>query len=164
MKIAKYIVIFFCVFACDSADSDRPKKPDNLISKEQMAEVLYDMALLSSAKGVGKRTLENTGINPEIFVFEKHNIDSLQFKLSNAYYAYDIEEYESIYEQVKQKLEQDKKGFQTILDEEKRKRDSIAKRNRKQDSLAKLKRNRTRGDSLNRVKTGRLSKDDKSQL
>ena len=163
MRIITYIVLVLCVLGCKNNAIDKPEKPDNLIDKDKMVDVLYDMALMSSAKGVGKRTLENKGVNPEAFIYEKHNIDSIQFKQSNAYYAYDIDTYEAIYEKVKLKLDEDKKDFQAIIDEEKRKRDSIAKRSRKQDSIARLKREQKRKDSLNNSNPDRLNKDDKSQ-
>ena len=148
MKTVKFILLFLMVFGCKNNASVKPSKPDNLISQDQMIDILYDMALVSSAKGAGKRAVENSGIDPEAFIYEKHQIDSIQFKNSNAYYSYDVDTYEFIYTTVKQKLEQDKKTFQGELDEEKRKRDSIMALSKSQDSIAKLKRKKTTQDSI----------------
>ena len=48
-----------------------------------MADILIDMALLTSAKGINKKKMENNGIIPENFILEKHKIDSMQFAESN---------------------------------------------------------------------------------
>ena len=144
----KNFILFYllvCLISCKNNTIDRPEKPDNLISKEKMAEVIYDMALINSAKGINRTTLENKGIQPKEFIFEKHNIDSIQFAQSNAYYAFDLTEYNNIYEKVKIKLEADKNFFSAELAEERKKRDSLAKLIKERDSLEKLIRS---GDSI----------------
>ena len=66
----------------------RPEKPENLISKDKMAEILYDMFIINSAKGVNRKILRNNGIDPEAYILSKYEIDSIHFAQSNAYYAY----------------------------------------------------------------------------
>jgi hypothetical protein len=148
--LLKIIVIGVLISGCKNNKIDGPKKPDQLVSEEKMVEVLYDMAILSSAKGVNRKLLENKGVIPNDYVYKKHEIDSIQFAQSNAYYAHDIKKYQSIYSRVKLKLETDKSRFQIILDGEKSKRDSIAKGNRKRDSLRRLN-NRRVSDSLKKI-------------
>ena len=48
-----------------------PEKPENLISKKVMVDVLYDMALISSAKGSDRRILEKKGIVPQDYIYSK---------------------------------------------------------------------------------------------
>jgi len=119
----------------------QPDKPDNLISKEQMTEILYDMFIVNSAKGVNRRKLELEGINPERYILEKYNIDSLQFAQSNDYYAYDIETYSSMVETIKKRLTKEKEHYEAIdkkeQDAKKRKRDSL--KNLKNDTSLELK-------------------------
>ena len=132
------ISILCLVLACKENKIDRPKKPENLIPEDKMVEVLYDMAILSAAKGIDKRMIENKGINPEEFVFNKHNIDSTQFALSNNYYSFDLKKYQQLYKEVKLKLQEDKKRFRAELDEAKRTQDSISDANRRRrDSIIK---------------------------
>ena len=57
---------------------------------------MFDVLLLNSAKGLQKKTLELHGVYPEDYVYTKYSIDSLQFALSNNYYAYDVESYKKI--------------------------------------------------------------------
>jgi len=116
---------------------EKPEKPEDLIAKDKMVNVIIDMSLLSAAKGVNKKTLENNGIYPLDYVYKKYNIDSVQFINSNAYYTYYIDDYEAIYKRVKDSLSKLKKKYRSIEEiekKEKRKRDSI-KREKNSDSL-----------------------------
>ena len=87
--------------------------PDNLISEEKMVDVIYEMTLMSVSKGVNRRILENNGVIPEKYIFEKYNIDSLQFVLSNEFYSNDLNKYLDVYNRVKEKLQENK---QIIMD------------------------------------------------
>ena len=102
MKKTLFILIIFC--SCGFVN-DENLVPDNLITQEKMVDVLYDMSLISVSKGINKRILENNGMKPKKYILKKHNIDSLQFVLSNEYYSKDLEKYLKIYEQVLNKLE-----------------------------------------------------------
>ena len=145
----------FLVLSCNNNNINKPEKPDNLISKNKMVEVIYDMSLISSAKGVNKKILESKGIVPEDYVFKKHNIDSLQFALSNEYYAYNFKIYEDIYNKVRIKLNKDKTDFNTIVEEEQKVKDSINKSKRKElDSLNKIR----KASKLKKVKYESIKK------
>ena len=121
-------------------NSDRPSKPDNLISKDDMSEIIYDVFVLNAAKGVNKKILENNGIFPQDYIFKKYKIDSLQFALSNEYYAYNIDMYESIMAKVKLKIEFEKKKNDSINTIEDRTKDSArSQRLKTKDTLKKLK-------------------------
>jgi hypothetical protein len=140
MKKFVFIIISF-FFSCNAA-IENPKKPDNLISEEKMVDIMYDVFLLNSAKGVNKRVLEQNGIFPEQYVFEKYKIDSTQFANSNNYYAYDTKAYESILNRIKEKIDLKKKeyeAFEKVEEAERiRKADSIREVHTKEkDSLVK---------------------------
>lgn len=139
MKQLKYILLIVLIISCKNNSINKPKKPDNLIPKDTMVEILYDISLVSSAKGVNKKLLENKGLIPEDYIYKKHNIDSLQFALSNEYYAFNLDTYEDIYNSVKLKLEKDKNHFQAIIKAKQKEKDSLNKIKRKQDSLNKRK-------------------------
>ncbi|MDG5490375.1 DUF4296 domain-containing protein [Psychroserpens sp. SPM9] len=110
---------------------EKPEKPENLISKDKMVDILYDVFILNAAKGSSKSILENQGVFPQDYVFNKYKIDSLQFAQSNAYYGFYVEEYEVILSKVEQRINADKEKYQKRIDaNEKRKleiRDSIKK-------------------------------------
>jgi hypothetical protein len=122
--------------SCGGQGEKRIKKPDNLISKSKMVDIIYDMSLVSAAKGVNRKLMEQQGLHPDKYVYEKHGIDSAQFAQSNEYYAFDLNTYEDIYKKVKFKLEKDKKYYSELVQKEDKKRDSINKERRKlRDSL-----------------------------
>jgi len=130
--------LILVVVACN--DINRPKKPDNLISKNKMVGIITDISLINAAKGTNKKLIEGNNINPENYVFQKYDIDSLQFAESNHYYAYDVKEYEDIYLKVKQGLQDKKKENKAIQDKERKEKDSLIKlRKRTKDSVKRSK-------------------------
>ena len=119
-------------FACDN--KAKPKKPDNLIPKDKMEKIIYDLYIVTSAKGTNKKVLEQNNIVPETYILTKYNIDSLQFAESNNYYAFDSEGYKAIIDNVKARLQEEKKYFEELQKKEgqaaKRRRDSLKKTNK----------------------------------
>ena len=109
MNKLQRIIILCLVFSCNNSLNQNNKPPENLISKEKMVDIIYDMTLINVAKGVNKSILENNGIIPEQYLFNKHSIDSMLFAKSNEYYSYDLKTYQTIYDNVKIKLEKNKK-------------------------------------------------------
>lgn len=127
-----YLSIMFFMVSC--YNSEKPAKPLDLIDKDKMVNVIIDMSLISAAKGINIRELENNGVYPLDYIYKKYNIDSLQFAKSNAYYTYYSDDYESIYNTVKDSLDILKKKYRSIENiekKEKRKRDSIRKAKKK---------------------------------
>ena len=104
MKFLKYIfVIIACVFLTFCTSNTILKKPDNLISKKEMADVLTDVLLASGGKNIKNLDLERK-INYFPLVFEKHQIDSLQFEESSAFYISRIDDYNDILKAVNERL------------------------------------------------------------
>jgi hypothetical protein len=124
MKTAFLLVIIVFLMSCENLEM---KKPFNLISENQMVEILYDVVLINSAKNVNKQLLEKNIKNPEAYIYKKHNIDSLQFVESNAYYTFKSDIYKSIYEKLELKLTTQKTEHEALVKEKKRIKDSIRK-------------------------------------
>ena len=139
MKIRFLIIaLSFLCLQCENNRIDRPSKPDKLLSEDKMVEVIYDMTVVSAAKGLNRRIIENKGIYPEEFVYRKHGIDSIIFSESNEYYSYDIKQYERIYQRVKEKLQADKARFTKMVESDRNRKDSISDLNRtRRDSIIK---------------------------
>lgn len=123
MKFIKVFLIV-CVF-CSCQNIEEVKKPDNLIPEDKMVEVLTELNLLNSAKNYNKRILEETGIQPDKYLYTKYDIDSLQLAESTTYYAKKYDEFDGIYQKVKQNLEAMKTKLEVIREEEQRIEDSI---------------------------------------
>ena len=122
MKTFFLVVSILFFISCENLEV---KKPSNLISEDQMVEILYDMVLINSSKGVNKKLLQKNINNPEAYIFKKHNIDSLQFAESNAYYTFKNEVYKSIYEKLELKLTIQKTKLEALLKEKNSIKDSI---------------------------------------
>lgn len=119
-RISLLIVILGLCFACNKIE--KPKKPDNLIAKHKMVDILFDVFVFNAAKGTAKKTLEANNVTPDVYIYEKYQIDSLQFAKSNEFYAYDIKVYEEMIKEVETKVEAKKETYQKELDlEEERK-------------------------------------------
>ena len=140
MKHFFYILVLISFVSCNNLD--RPKKPKNLIAKDEMSEIMYDLYILNAAKGVNRKLLELNGIMPVDYIYKKYGIDSLQFAESNTYYAYDLEVYTGIMEKMTAQLEKDKELYQKLNDEDQKILDSLQKIERKPIKLIKK-------DSLN---------------
>jgi len=125
-RLLAYFAIILIATACYKYD--KPKKPKNLIPKDKMAHIIMDVRLLSSANGANKITLEKNNLKTETYIYKKYNIDSLQFALSNDYYAYYVDDYKAIYDKVNDSLEVLKTKFADLAiqeEKEKKVRDSI---------------------------------------
>ncbi|SKB54529.1 protein of unknown function [Salegentibacter holothuriorum] len=134
----KKIILLFSIavafIACQ--DIENSEKPENLIPEEKMVDIITEISLLQSARNFSKRIYESTGIKGQEYVFEKYNIDSIQFKRSNDYYADNYETYQRIYDSVKEGFERMKVKLDTLQKQEKHIEDSIAQA--KKDSLKKV--------------------------
>ncbi len=136
-RLSIYLFLILSVSACH--DMEKPKKPDNLIPKDKMVDILIDAKLISSASSVNRKIMEDRGVKLNQYVFEKHNIDSLQFVLSNEYYAFYIKDYQEIYDKIKDSLKVLKEKFKKeeeefLKEKEERHKDSI-KKIKERDSL-----------------------------
>lgn len=113
-----FILIFALFWACSPTD-----KPQNLLTKTQMAEIIADLAIYDNANWV------NPNANLEIsnrFVLEKHKTTPTIFRESYAYYIYNPDNLDEIYNEAKQiilnkdpdlekKLNKDKQKNNTTL-------------------------------------------------
>lgn len=110
--MSKYIYILcigFFIMACTS--NTIIKKPDNLIPKDQMVDLLTDMLLSAGGQSVKNVDLQRR-INYFPIVFEKYNIDSTQFQESNYYYTSRIDDYDEILGKVDARLKSLKEQFE----------------------------------------------------
>ncbi|AXG68410.1 hypothetical protein KORDIASMS9_00625 [Kordia sp. SMS9] len=123
----KYIAcLLILVLTIASCKNEAIPKPDDLLSKETMAAILYDITLVNSIKGVNKSKLDDGFMHLDMYLYEKHKTDSLQFKSSNNYYAANPEIYSEIYGIVQARLTKERKEVGEQLEIEQKRRDSIS--------------------------------------
>ena len=130
MKKISYL-LFLGVFFMGCTSNTIIKKPDNLISKKQMVDLLTDLAIASGAENIKNNDLERN-VNYFPLVFKKYGIDSTRFKESNYYYTSRIDDYEEILKKVDDRL----KAMKKELDDKIRLQDSL-----KNDSMKNLREN-----------------------
>jgi hypothetical protein len=137
----KLVSLFALLVLFSSCNKDLVKKPDNLIDKGMMVDVMYDMALLDALKYQDPNSLYDNGINPKTYVYKKYKIDSLQFVKSNAYYAADYREYKKMYDALNDRLKKEKASVDLIIKKEQKKAVALKKIKVKkvQDSIKKAK-------------------------
>lgn len=99
----KIFIVICCVFAISACNSNSVSKPDNLIDKDKMVEILYDISLLEAIKAQNINGGVSTKTSTE-YIYKKYKIDSLQFVKSNKYYASHIEDYKKMIQEVKDRL------------------------------------------------------------
>ena len=137
MRIYLYLLLFFLLNSCNK-NSYIPS--ENLISEDKMVDILFELKIVNGVQGANKKLMDLRLENPVKHIFEKYDIDSVQFESSNGYYSRNLSIYTRIYDRVKQRLEAKKKDLQQVLEIEKRKTDSLRKI--KKDSMEKFSKDR----------------------
>ena len=101
-KLIPFIIVFTLVLSCTS--NTIYEKPDNLIEKNLMIELITQMQIANGARSSknknGVRKIEYMSL-----VYKRFGIDSAQFAESNLYYSSNIDEYADIFQEVKRVLE-----------------------------------------------------------
>ena len=152
----KILFIFVLASLSVSCNKDLVNKPDNLISKKMMGDILYDMSLLEALKYQDPNALYKNGINPKTYVFKKYKIDSLQFVKSNAYYAADYREYKKMFDGLNDRLKKEKETVDLVIKKAEKKEVALKKALAKKvkDSISKAKKIKIKkeSDSINKAK------------
>lgn len=121
-----FLAILFMVFGCQ--DVKYPEKPENLIAKDKMIDVMTEVYLSNASRGYNIRTVRDSGYKLDSMLYKKFAIDSMQFAKSHAFYAGDFDAYAAMFEKVKLNLEKLKVEADTL-------KAQFEKRRRIKDSL-----------------------------
>lgn len=125
MKKITLLLLIIIIGACSS--KNEIQKPEKLIEKGEMENILYDLALLQALKSYSPQKLKENSINPKTYIYQKYKIDSAQFTQSNKYYASDINEYKLMFDNVSKRLQDQKSKLDTIAKKEKQIKDQKIK-------------------------------------
>ena len=105
-------LLLFTLVACQ--DVNAPRKPDNLIPKEMMVDILTDCYINNAARSISYVKLKDSGIKLDSMIYLKYQIDSVQFTLSNEYYSLQFNTYIDMLTQVEERLEKIKSQTDSI--------------------------------------------------
>ncbi len=96
-----FLLALFVFIGCTSRT--KLPKPKNLINQEKMIEIWTDLYLGRSAKTLKTKNLRVYKDYLPL-IFEKHQIDSLQFADSNLYYTANIDVYLEMFLRIEENL------------------------------------------------------------
>ena len=102
MKKLLIILVIALVFSCESKVNY--EKPEDLIPRDSMIDLLYDMHLAVGTTNLRNKKMEKDR-NYMSLVYEKYKVDSTRFAISNIYYTSQAVEYEEMFEEVERRLE-----------------------------------------------------------
>ena len=95
-------IIFILLILFVSIGCEISNKPNNLIDKKQMENIIFDILILN---GINTNSLMNeVEVIGDEFIFERYSIDSLQFYESEAYYSKKPRDHYEIYSNVKKRI------------------------------------------------------------
>lgn len=104
-KAMSFLAILFLFLSCGEKAVE---KPDRLIEKEKMVNIMYDLAILEGIKYQNPSSLTTYNIDPSQYIYKKYKIDSLQFAKSNVYYASDYDGYKDIFDEIIKRIDDQK--------------------------------------------------------
>ncbi len=80
MRICVLFILMLSLFSCQQLT----EKPESLISKDQMSEIIADLALNEQALTFSNEASIEAGTR---FIFQKHQVSSADFAASYKYYT-----------------------------------------------------------------------------
>lgn len=113
MKVLYAIIVLLLCLSCKNKIDY--EKPEGLIKKSLMIDLLYDMHVAIGTSNIPNLNLEKNR-NYMSLVYEKYGIDSTRFAESNLYYTSHIQEYEEIFEEVEKRLKELQDKHQNKMD------------------------------------------------
>ena len=166
----KTIVLLMVLFVFLSCKEEVVQKPDRLIAKEQMMDIMYDLALLDGIKYQTPTAADTIKINPKEYVLKKYKVDSLQFAKSNIYYASNYTEYKDMFDQIIKRIDDRKAVIDSIIkieDKNKLKIDSAKQLKKpliKTDSVINLKRRTDKLEAIQKKEANKNILTEESQM
>ena len=133
-KVNLVFLLFLILNSCQTAE--KVEKPDNLLSKDEMVNILSDIAVLKSANDINSNRLSNFIDTPFDYITQKYQVDSLTIVKNLEYYNFQFNDNLSIYRQVEENIKIRKEridSINTIVDSLKNK--SKENQNKKQKKI-----------------------------
>lgn len=120
-KLLILCIAITSLFSCNS--NTIIKKPENLISKNLMIEIITE-TYIAKAAGNRKNINGDKRLNYHHIVYQKYQLDSTTFNNSLNYYISRIDESEEIFKTVSDNLDQKMINLKKLLEEQKAKEEA----------------------------------------
>ncbi|MGO4817432.1 DUF4296 domain-containing protein [Flavobacterium sp. W22_SRS_FP1] len=118
-KTVSLLVVLILFLSCKE---EAVEKPDRLIEKGKMVNIMYDLAILEGIKYQNPTSLVTYDINPSKYIYKKYKIDSLQFAQSNVYYASNYEDYKDVFDEIIKRIDDQKEVMDSLVKMENKKK------------------------------------------
>jgi hypothetical protein len=118
-KTVSFLVVLILFLSCKE---EAVEKPDRLIEKGKMVNIMYDLAILEGIKYQNPTSLVTYDINPSKYIYKKYKIDSLQFAQSNVYYASNYEDYKDVFDEIIKRIDDQKEVMDSLVKMENKKK------------------------------------------
>ena len=122
-----FVFIILVLFLSVSCKKELVKEPKQLVEKDKMIDIMYDLSLLEAIRYQNPVSLDSLETSPTKFVLQKYKVDSLQFAQSNMYYAADYSNYKEMFDEVGKRLEKNKRATDSLVKIEEKKAAKIKK-------------------------------------
>lgn len=119
---------------CNSSPVEKPK---DLIEKDVMVDILYDLYLANAMNTSDTKYLKELNLTPAKYVYHKYKVDSLQFSRSNRYYATDVDDYEKMYKKLTTRIQTEKAAIDASGTDNPDDEEVVIKNSLQRDSLRK---------------------------
>ena len=124
----KKIVLFLAILTLFiSCKEEAVKKPERLIDKDVMVDIMYDISILDAIRYQNPTSIDSFKINARDFVYKKYKVDSVQFVKSNIYYSSDYQDYKLMFDQVNKRIDRQKKVTDSLIKLEEKKLKKVKK-------------------------------------
>ncbi len=98
-------LLFITIVLMSCTSNTIMKKPDDLIHKKEMINLMTDIYIANASFNVYNKYGERQR-NYLSLVYEKYGVDSAIYNRSNLYYMSRIDEYEKMHKQVSEKIKE----------------------------------------------------------
>ena len=110
------------------------EKPEDLIAKEVMVNILTDVYISNASRSINNKLLKEYNIRLDSVIYNKYHIDSLQFVESNAYYSSNLKTYTKLITSVEERLKVLQIEKDSIYEIIKKEKEDSTKAKKKEDS------------------------------
>lgn len=99
-KIICLIALSVLLVSC----KEKPvEKPEKLIDKEMMEDILYDLAILQASVNYKTKIISNS-IDVNTYIYEKYEIDSITLVQNQRFYASDVKAFKKMYKNISERI------------------------------------------------------------
>lgn len=99
-KIICLIALSVLLVSC----KEKPvEKPEKLIDKGIMEDILYDLAILQASVNYKTKIISNS-IDVNTYIYEKYEIDSITLVQNQRFYASDVKAFKKMYKNISERI------------------------------------------------------------